>query len=327
MKLTSLTLILTLSYTHAAFTYDYLYTDSAGNFGDPSTGWSGPASQVVANAGKPFGAQAPVSNHLLLDNATSGDLTLGATNAFVTHNGLNTGIIGTMSIDVGAGGTFDLDMTGSWANTNLKFGPNQFGLFNLTNVNSFTVEFTYSEPIAADVNAPPTNGSPFIGAFQAFAPGSSNYDLSISYVDLVSSSDGTTFNSGLNATAETVDMTNSLVTFAPGTTTASGTNLDLNKNDWHGTNAIDIDPTDDIQDGVQNNGTFEEAELVYASGIRYTLSRTDGANFDAAEKFIFSGNGNQWNDTEAASLTPIPEPTALSLSLLAGLGLLSRRKR
>ena len=232
----------------------------------------------------------------------------------------------TMTVSLGGSGSADIavNLAGPGG-----IHPTGFNVTNLQGgVTSVTVEFNFSTPLAAAFAEPvPRSNSPFLAGFRTqqtltAANFTAEY-LGIRHTTTL----GGAFIGGLPVGADSVDMSNN--TFDWGSD-PSFSGIASNANPWEGVNLFDVDGSGGpYTTGVNNDGILQDAEQVYATGMRFTF--TPGAGdadglFDGAN-FLFSLNGTQYVDTFANSLTFVPEPSGAVLLSLGLCSVICRRRR
>ena len=304
-----------------ALLFNDLATDASGNFINPiTTGWSGTGT-VVGAAG--FGT---VSGNTMINDFTgSGNvLTMGAATGWGTT--LLDTTTATMTISLGGSGSGDIALNLSGPG---GLRPSGFNVTNLQGgVTSVTVEFNFSTPLAAAFAEPvPKTNSPFLVGFRTQSTVTAA-NFTAEYLGIRhTTSLGGAFIGGLPVGADSVDMSNN--TFDWGSD-PSFSGIASNANPFEGVNLFDVDGSGGpYTTGVNNDGILQDAEQVYATGMRFTF--TPGAGdadglFDGAN-FLFSLNGTQYVDTFANSLTFVPEPSGAVLLSLGLCSVICRRRR
>jgi hypothetical protein len=232
----------------------------------------------------------------------------------------------TMTVSLGGSGSADIavNLAGPGG-----IHPTGFNVTNLQGgVTSVTVEFNFSTPLAAAFAEPvPKSNSPFLVGFRTqqtltAANFTAEY-LGIRHTTTL----GGAFIGGLPVGADSVDMSSN--TFDWGSD-PSFSGIASNANPWEGVNLFDVDGSGGpYTTGINNDGILQDAEQVYATGMRFTF--TPGAGdadglFDGAN-FLFSLNGTQYVDTFANSLTFVPEPSGAVLLSLGLCSVICRRRR
>ena len=313
---TIITSALLCSTSNAALLYS-ISTDASGNF--TSGGWTdsvGTATvEASAGTGNPDGAK-------LLTGLTAGTLDLGT----VTNWGsppTPAGTTATMAITLNSG-TADLYLSNSPAPS-----TKNFQLQNISGATSLTVEMNFSIALAANFPGTARGNDPYLIAMRALA--AETHSVTATYIGLKHTTDGVTFSNGLPAGAEAVDMTGSDSNWDTDGASSSWT-VDNNNTAWHGLNGFDTVDTVDGNDSANNytvaingDGVIQDIESVYATGMRYVITRTDGQALNSDTLFLFSTGGAQWPDS--VDLPLVPEPSSTLLGCLAGMVMLLKRKR
>ena len=312
-----------------ALIFKDLGTDGSGNFINPgTTGWSGTGT-VVADAGYDT-----VSGNTMINDFTgSGNvLSLGAATGFGTT--ILDPTTATMTISLGGSGSGDIAINlGGPLVDGVRIAPMGFNVLDLQGgVTSVTVEINFSNPLAATFTEPvPRTNSPFLAAFRTQNTLTAA-DFTAEYLGIrhTTSLDGP-FIGGLPAgltAADSIEMSNSAFDWGSDPS-FSGTSSNSNSA-FEGVNLFDVDGSGGpYTTGVNNDGILQDAEQVYATGMRFTF--TPGAGdadglFDGAN-FLFSLNGTQYVDTFANSLTFVPEPSGAVLLSLGLCSVICRRRR
>ena len=257
----------------------------------------------------------------LLTGLTAGTLDLGT----VTNWGspaTPVGTTATMAITLNSG-TADLFLS-----SNPALNTKNFQLQNISGATSLTVEMNFNIALAANFPGTARGNDPYLIAMRAIA--AETHSVTATYLGLKHTTDGVSFNNGLPAGAEAVDMSSSENDW--GTDGASSSWTVDNDNDWQGLNGFDTVDTVDGNDPANNytvatngDGVIQDIESVYATGMRYVITRTDGQALNSDTQFLFSTGGAQWPDT--VNLPVVPEPSSTLLGCLAGTVLLLKRKR
>jgi len=301
-----------------ALVFNDLGTDGSGNFINPgTTGWSGTGT-VVGAAGYNTTSGATMIN----DFTGSGNvLTMGAATGFGTT--ILDPTTATMTISLGGSGSADIAV-------NLNgVRPIGFNVLDLKGgVTSVTVEINFSNPLAAAFAEPvPTNNQPFLVGFRTQSTVTAA-NFTAEYIGIRHTTTlGGAFIGGLPVGADSVDMARNGFNWGSDPS-FSGTSV-LN-GFFEGVNLFDVDGSGGpYTTGVNNDGILQDAEQVYATGMRFTF--TPGAGdadglFDGAN-FLFSLNGTQYVDTFANSLTFVPEPSGAVLLSLGLCSVICRRRR
>ena len=304
-----------------ALLFNDLATDASGNFVNPgTTGWSGTGTVVG-----PAGYNTTSGATMISSFTGSGNvLTMGEATGWGTT--LLDTTTATMTVSLGGSGSADIavNLAGPGG-----IHPTGFNVTNLQGgVTSVTVEFNFSTPLAAAFAEPvPRSNSPFLAGFRTqqtltAANFTAEY-LGIRHTTTL----GGAFIGGLPVGADSVDMSSN--TFDWGSD-PSFSGIASNANPWEGVNLFDVDGSGGpYTTGVNNDGILQDAEQVYATGMRFTF--TPGAGdadglFDGAN-FLFSLNGTQYVDTFANSLTFVPEPSGAVLLSLGLCSVICRRRR
>jgi hypothetical protein len=261
-------------------------------------------------------------------------LTLGPATGFGAT--LVTPTTATMSVSLGGSGSGDIAINLGNPSGNK---PRNFNVTDLKGgVTSVTVEFNFSEPLAAATSgdSSPTTSQPHLTSFRMLGSTTTgaSWDADATYLGLRYTTDGTTFFSEVPGAAVGVDALQSQSTWGNDGASSSWTVTSTAQNAWQHINLFDVDASGSpYTGGISGDAILQDAEQVYATGIRYTFVPTNGGFLDGSN-FFFSTNGSQWQDTFAdaqAFVAPafIPEPgTALLLALgLLPILLLRRRKR
>ena len=308
-----------------ALIFKDLGTDGSGNFINPgTTGWSGTGT-VLADAGYDT-----VSGNTMINDFTgSGNvLSLGAATGFGTT--ILDPTTATMTISLGGSGSGDIAINlGGPLVDGVRIAPMGFNVLDLQGgVTSVTVEINFSNPLAAAFAEPvPRTNSPFLVGFRTQSTvTAANFTAEYLGIRHTTSLDGA-FIGGLPLGADAVDMSNN--TFDWGSD-PSFSGIASNANPFEGVNLFDVDGSGGpYTTGVNNDGILQDAEQVYATGMRFTF--TPGAGdadglFDGAN-FLFSLNGTQYVDTFANSLTFVPEPSGAVLLSLGLCSVICRRRR
>ena len=316
-----LILALTSQLASGALIFSDLATDASGNFVNPgTTGWSGTGTVVG-----PAGYNTTSGATMISSFTGSGNvLTMGEATGWGTT--LLDTTTATMTVSLGGSGSADIavNLAGPGG-----IHPTGFNVTNLQGgVTSVTVEFNFSTPLAAAFAEPiPRSNSPFLAGFRTqqtltAANFTAEY-LGIRHTTTL----GGAFIGGLPVGADSVDMSSN--TFDWGSD-PSFSGIASNANPWEGVNLFDVDGSGGpYTTGVNNDGILQDAEQVYATGMRFTF--TPGAGdadglFDGAN-FLFSLNGTQYVDTFANSLTFVPEPSGAVLLSLGLCSVICRRRR
>jgi len=319
-----LILALTSQLASGALIFSDLATDASGNFVNPgTTGWSGTGTVVG-----PAGYNTTSGATMISSFTGSGNvLTMGEATGWGTT--LLDTTTATMTVSLGGSGSADIavNLAGPGG-----IHPTGFNVTNLQGgVTSVTVEFNFSTPLAAAFAEPvPRSNSPFLVGFRTqetltAANFTAEY-LGIRHTTALDSAFIGGLPGGLTA-ADSVEMSGS--TFDWGSD-PSFSGIASNANPWEGVNLFDVDGSGGpYTTGVNNDGILQDAEQVYATGMRFTF--TPGAGdadglFDGAN-FLFSLNGTQYVDTFANSLTFVPEPSGAVLLSLGLCSVICRRRR
>lgn len=320
-----LVLALTGHMASGALLFNDLATDGSGNFINPgTTGWSGTGTVVGAAGYNTTSGATMISGFTGSGNV----LTMGAATGWGTT--LLDTTTATMTISLGGSGSADIAVNLSGPG---GLRPSGFNVTNLQGgVTSVTVEFNFSTPLAAAFAEPvPRTNSPFLAAFRTQNTLTAA-DFTAEYLGIrhTTSLDGP-FIGGLPAgltAADSIEMSNSAFDWGGGAS-FSGTSSNSNFA-FEGVNLFDVDGSGGpYTTGVNNDSILQDAEQVYATGMRFTF--TPGAGdadglFDGAN-FLFSLNGTQYQDTFANSLTFVPEPSGAVLLSLGLCSVICRRRR
>ena len=319
-----LILALTSQLASGALIFSDLATDASGNFVNPgTTGWSGTGTVVG-----PAGYNTTTGATMISSFTGSGNvLTMGEATGWGTT--LLDTTTATMTVSLGGSGSADIAVNLSGPG---GIHPTGFNVTNLQGgVTSVTVEFNFSTPLAAAFAEPvPRSNSPFLAGFRTqqtltAANFTAEY-LGIRHTTALDSAFIVGLPGGLTA-ADSVEMSGSTFDWG-GDPSFSG--IASNANPWEGVNLFDVDGSGGpYTTGVNNDGILQDAEQVYATGMRFTF--TPGAGdadglFDGAN-FLFSLNGTQYVDTFANSLTFVPEPSGAVLLSLGLCSVICRRRR
>ena len=320
-----LILALTSHMASGALLFNDLATDASGNFVNPgTTGWSGTGT-VVGPAG--FGT---TSGATMINDFTGSGNVLSMGQATGWGATILDPTTATMTVSLGGSGSADIAV-----NLSGPGGLRPIG-FNVTDiqggVTSVTVEFNFSNPLAAVFNNEiPRTDSPFLVGFRTqqtltAANFTAEY-LGIRYTTALGSSFIGGLPGGLTA-ADSVEMTGSAFEWGGGAST-SGTSSNAN-GAWEGVHLFDVDGSGaPYTSGVNNDSILQDAEQVYATGMRFTFTpgAGDADGFLDGANFLFSTNGEQHVDTFADALTFVPEPSGALLLSLGLCSALCRRQR
>lgn len=311
--------------SHSALLFNDLETDDSGNFVNAGTGWSGTTwaagGSVVGSAGYATTSGATMIN----DFTGSGDLSLGAVTGWGTT--IRTPTTATMSVSLGGSGSGDISVSLGGPGTP-KVSPMNFNVTDLKDgVTSVTVEFDFSEPLAAIFSgAIPRNNSPFLVGFRTQGDGNP-WNVDAEYIGLRhTTSLGGDFVNGLPAGADSVDMNGNSFNWGSGSSFSG----ESTTSGWQGVHLFDIDGDSTYENGINNDGILQDAEAVYATGMRFTFTpgAGDADGFLDGADFLFSANGTHWRDNYADAVAfVIPEPSGLLLLSLGLFTAIGRRRR
>ena len=301
-----------------ALIFSDLATDGSGNFVNPgTTGWSGTGT-VVGPAG--FGT---TSGATMINDFTGSGNVLSMGQATGWGATILDPTTATMTVSLGGSGSADIAVNLSGPGGDKPIG------FNVTNlqggVTSVTVEFNFSNPIAAAFSSAPTYQQPFLVGFRTQNHDTTtNFDaeyLGMRYTTAL----GSAFIGGLPVGADSVDMTTNSFDWGSDT---SFSGISSNQN-WGGVNLFDVDGSGAPYTQAANDGILQDEEQVYATGMRFTFTpgAGDADGFLDGANFLFSTNGSQYVDTFADALTFVPEPSGAMLLSLGLCSALCRRRR
>lgn len=308
-------------------------TDGSGNFIASPLGtasWTG-GGTVGANITGGLSSEPNPNNQIIVTNATSGTFSVGnfailagdpAT--YINGNRANTGV--GLSINVvatGTGATFDFGGIG--LNTADVNGWTNFQVSNMQNVESLTVTYSFSQPLAAIRGGTNTTAPMLVGMRRA--AGNNIFDATATFANL--QVDDVAYNILNHLAADFIELGPNN---GPGpgvgnaavwnNTTGIGTVTNNNTDGFHGIGRLDIDGGGVIAP-TQASATdmvVDEIERTYATGMTWTMTRDGGGAFSNGTAFYFSFNGVQYIST-------IPEPSAVILSILGLSFVIGRRKR
>ena len=324
LSLKLLILALTSQMASGALLFRDLATDASGNFVNPgTTGWSGTGT-VVGPAGYDT-----TSGATMISGFTGSNNVLSMGEA----DGWGTTILdpttATMTVSLGGTGSADIaiNLSGPLVDGN-RIAPSGFNVTNLQgNVTSVTVEINFSNPLAAAFSGEiPRNNSPFLVGFRTqnyITP--TNFDAE--YLGLrYTTSLGGAFVGGLPVGVDSVDMAQNSFDWGSDTSFSGISSNQV----FQGVNLFDVDGSGaPYTAGVNNDGILQDAEQVYATGMRFTFTpgAGDADGFLDGANFLFSLNGTQYVDSFANSLTFVPEPSGAVLLSLGLCTVICRRRR
>ncbi len=230
----------------------------------------------------------------------------------------NTGIGMTITISVtGANASFNFGGR-SYNTANGQGGWENFQITNMQNVQSMTVSYTFTDPIAAVRGSNNTTAPFLVGMRQAAGTGTYNAVGTIANLTV----DNAPYSITNHPNADFMELGSAVWN----NSTAVGTISNLGASpEFHGFMRLDIDGDGFVE--APTNATsvdeiVQEIERTYATGMTWTINSND-TTFSNGSEFFFSFNGVQYLDT-------IPEPSAMFLSALGLCGAAfyrNRRKR
>jgi len=219
-------------------------------------------------------------------------------------------------IDFGTGtGTIQVENTNANDGSGAQY--NAFQIVDLVDVSKITFTSVYTEPIAGRTLDAATNNEvlPLGGAFQVIGDETEGMLTIGGAVAATIPTAPYNFSMGVGSAAPTVSpmvlTPTSPLTFDAEWTGAGG------NDQWSTVRGWDIDG---------GGFTASDVPLAYATTFSYMLTPTGGGVFDRNAQFIYSLDGQQYEETlELASA--IPEPSRASLLLLSLLPVAMRRRR
>lgn len=230
----------------------------------------------------------------------------------------NSGIGLSISVSVtGTNASFDFGALNRNTGSN---GPNywqNFSITNMQNVESLTVSYIFSEPVAAMRGTNDTfSNAPYLVAMRQ-ASGAGTYDATAIIDNLTI--DGDFFDIANHPDVNFMTLGNATWnnSTGEGSIIGQGTSAIFNgllRLDLDGDGVVTGPTTSTINDGI-----VQEIERTYATGMTWTITSND-TTFSSGSEFYFSFNGVQFPDT-------IPEPSALFLSMLGIAGVTFHRRR
>lgn len=226
----------------------------------------------------------------------------------------NTGIGLSITISV-TGTNASFDFGGRSVDSQFATGWQNFQITNMQNVQSMTVSYTFTDPIAAIRGSNNTTAPYLVGMRQADGSGTYNAVGTIANLTV----DGAPYSVVNHPDADFMELGSAVWNNSTGVGTISGLGT---TNEFHGFTRLDIDGDGFVEAPTiasSTDETVQEIERTYATGITWTITSNNTA-FSDGSVFMFSFNGVQYLDT-------IPEPSAAILSVVGLCGAACYRNR